>query len=55
MLLSVFTIVLALLSIAVAVLTHLCVIRHHFCCPITLFQGHVAFWNFTLAVPQSLC
>ena len=55
MLLSVFTIAFALLSIAVTVLTHLCVVCHHFCCPIMLFQGHVAFWNFTVAVPQSLC
>ena len=51
--LSVFTIVLALLSITVAVSTHLCDFCHHFCCPIMLFQGHVAFWNFTLAVPLS--
>ena len=46
MLLSVFTIVFALLSIAVAVLTHLRVVCHHFCCPITLFQGHIAFLEF---------
>ena len=52
--LSVFTIVFALLSIAVALSTHLCVVCHQICCLITLFQGHVAFWIFTLAVPQSL-
>ena len=30
--------------------THLCVICHHFCCPtcMLLFQGQVAFWNYTL-------
>lgn len=26
--------------------THICVICHHFCCPITLFQGHIAFLEF---------
>ena len=26
----------------VAVLTHLCVISCHFCCPMLLFQGHVS-------------
>ena len=42
-----FSIVFALLSVAVAVSTHLCVICHHFCCPMSLFQGHVACQNFT--------
>ena len=43
--LSVFIIVFGLFSVAVAVLTHLCVICHHFCCHMSLFQGHVACWN----------
>ena len=37
-----FTIVFVLFSVAVTVLTHLCVISHHFCCPMLLFQGHVS-------------
>ena len=40
-----FTIVFVLF--AVTVLTHLCVIFRHFCCPMLLFQGHVVCWNFT--------
>ena len=42
-----FTIVFVLFSVAVTVLTHLCVICRHFCCPVLLFQGHVVCWNFT--------
>ena len=42
-----FTIVFVLFSVAVTVLTHLCVICRHFCCPMLLFQGHVVCWNFT--------
>ena len=36
------TIVFALFSVAVAVSTHLCVVCRHFCCPLSLFQGHFA-------------
>ena len=32
-------------AVAVAVSTHLCVICRHFCCPMSLFQGHVACRN----------
>ena len=38
-------------TIAVAVSTHLCVICHIFCCPITLFKGYVTWQNFTLTGP----
>ena len=41
MLLLVFTIVFALFSVAVAVLTHLCAVCCHFCFPVSLFQGDV--------------
>ena len=37
-----FTIVFVLFSFTVAVSTHLCVICHHFYCPMLLFQGHVS-------------
>ena len=37
-----FTIVFVLFSVAVTVLTHLCVICRHFCSPMLLFQGHVS-------------
>ena len=40
-----FFIVFGLFSVAVAVSTHLCVICRHFCCHMSLFQGHVACWN----------
>ena len=33
-------------SAVVTVSTHLCVVFHHFCCPTSLFQGHVACRNF---------
>ena len=36
-----FTVVLVLFSVAVASLTHLFVICHHFFCAMSLFQGHV--------------
>ena len=36
------TIVFVLFSVAVAVSTHLCVVCRHFCCPLSLFQGHFA-------------
>ena len=37
-----FTIVFVLLySVAVAISIHLCVVCGHFCCPVSLFQGHV--------------
>ena len=49
-----FSIVLALLSVAITVSTHLCVICCHFYCPVLLLlQGHVACQNFTLTRPQS--
>ena len=49
-----FTIVFALFSVTVtvAVSTHLCVVCHHFCCSMSLFQGHVACPNFTLTGPH---
>ena len=31
---------------------NLCVICHHFCCPMSLFQGHVACQNLTLTGPH---
>lgn len=40
--LGVFTIVFAIFPFAVAVSTQLSVVYRHFCCPISLFQGHVA-------------
>ena len=40
-----FTIVFALFSVAVTVSTHLCVGCRNFCCPMSLFQGHVACQN----------
>ena len=43
-----FTIVFVLFSVTVTVSTHLCVIYCQFCCLMSLFQGHVACWNFTL-------
>ena len=30
-----------------AILWYLCVVCQHFCCPMSLFQGHVAGWNFS--------
>ena len=47
-----FTIVFALFSVTVPVSSHLCVICCHFCCPMSLFQGLVACWNFTLTGPH---
>ena len=41
------------LVVAVAVSTHLCVVCRVFCCPMSLFQGHVACRNFTLRGPFS--
>ena len=41
------------LVVAVAVSTHLCVVCRDFCCPMSLFQGHVASRNFTLRGPFS--
>ena len=29
------------------ILRYLCVVCRHFCCPMSLFQGHVAGWNFS--------
>ena len=40
-------------SVVVAVPTYLCVICRHFCCPMSLFQGHVTCRNFTLRGPLS--
>ena len=37
--------------VAVTVSTHLCVGCRHICCPMSLFQGHIACWNFTLTGP----
>ena len=37
-----FTIVFALFSVAVTVSTHLYVVCHHFCCPMSLFQSRVS-------------
>ena len=49
-----FTIVFVLLfPVAVAVSTHLCVVCRHFCCPISLFQGHFASVSkFSLTAPE---
>ena len=41
------------LVVAVAVSTHLCVVCRDFCCPMSLFQGHVASRNFTARRPFS--
>ena len=47
------TIVFALFSVAVAVSTHLCVLCRHFCCPLSLFQGHFASVSkFSLTAPE---
>ena len=47
------TIVFALFSFAVAVSTHLCVVCRHFCCPMSLFQGHFdSVSKFNLTGPQ---
>ena len=40
------SILLMYFSVAVTVLTHLCFVCSHFCCPGSLFQGHVACRNF---------
>ena len=37
--------------VAVAVSTHLFVVCRHFCCLMSLFQDHLACWNFTLTSP----
>ena len=42
--------VVALFSVTVTVSTHLCVACHHFCCPMSPFQGHVMS-EFTLTGP----
>lgn len=47
-----YTIVLRLFSAPVTVSTYLSVVCHHFCCSMLLFQGHVAYWNFTLTGPH---
>ena len=47
-----YAIVLRLFSVPVTVSTYLSVVCHHFCCPMLLFQGHVAYWNFTLTGPH---
>ena len=39
------TIVFVLISVNVMVSTHLCVVFHHFRCPMSLFQDHIACWN----------
>ena len=39
------------LSYVVAVSTYLCVVYHHFCCPMSLFQSHVSCRNFALTGP----
>ena len=39
------------LSYVVAVSTYLCVVCHHFCCPMSLFQSHVSCRNFALTGP----
>lgn len=46
-----FTIVFEPLSVVVAVSTYLCVVCHHFCCPMSLFQSHVGHRNFALTGP----
>lgn len=38
-------IVFVLFSVNVMVSTHLCVVFHHFRCPTSLFQDHIAYWN----------
>ena len=43
--LSVFSYCICIFSVTVAVSTHLCVVCHHFCCPMSLFRGHVASEN----------
>ena len=43
-----FTIAFVLFFVPVTVSTHLCVICHHFSCPMLLFQDHVSCENFTL-------
>ena len=43
--LSVFSYCICIFSVTVAVSTHLCVVCHHFCCPMSLFQGNVASEN----------
>ena len=45
-------VVFAIVLIAVTVSSHLHVICHCFICFKSLFQGHVACWNFTLKGPQ---
>ena len=40
-----FTILISLFSVAVTVSTHFSVVCCHFCCPMWLFQGHVACQN----------
>ena len=47
------TIVFVLFSVAVAVSTHLCVVCRHFCCPLSLRQGHLdSVSKFNLTGPQ---
>ena len=51
------TAVFVLFSVNCGVYAHLCVIFHHFRCPMSLFQGHVACWNLSqqgLSVCMSL-
>ena len=45
-------VVFAIVLIAVTVSSHLHFICHRFICLKSLFQGHVALWNFTLKGPQ---
>ena len=49
--LLVFYYLIVLFSVAVAVSAHLCVVCCHFCCPMSLFQAHVACLNLTLTRP----
>lgn len=42
----------ALFSVAVAVSAHLCIICHHFCYPMSLFQAHVTCRNLSLTWPH---
>ena len=48
------TIVFALFSVAVPLSTYLCVVCRHFCCFMSLFQGHFASVSkFNLTGPQN--
>ena len=45
----------SLFSVTVTVSTHFCAVCHHFYCPVSLCQGHVACWNFTLTLQGLNC